>query len=76
MTYIYIVNVKDFRLEEESQSPGLLNGVGQLTVGLRKKTCAHINTKPKTTNTHKNKIKSGKILNNCKEICFIILQTV
>lgn len=33
-TYINVVNVEDFRLEEQAESPGLLNGVSQLTVRL------------------------------------------
>lgn len=38
-TYIYVVNVKDLRLEEEPQSFGLLDGVSQLTVRLKISKC-------------------------------------
>ena len=41
-TYIYVINVEDFGLKEEPQSPGLLDGVGQLTVCLRTGTREHI----------------------------------
>lgn len=34
-TYIDVVDVEDFGLEEQAESSGLLDGMSQLTVGLR-----------------------------------------
>lgn len=34
-TYIDVVDIKDFGLEEQPKSSGLLDGLGQLTVCLR-----------------------------------------
>lgn len=40
-TYINVINVEDFGLEEQPQRSGLLDGVSQLTVRLRTGTRKH-----------------------------------
>lgn len=40
-TYIDVINVKDFGLEEQPQRSGLLDGVSKLTVCLRTGTRKH-----------------------------------